>query len=132
MIIDKHNHFNYPKQTVTATTASTDSIDLKGAGAAYGQANFLVSRVATSFTAAGSATLNIQLQTSDNEMFTNPVVVYDSNPISKGKLIENTFVQKASLSGLEFKRYIRVNYVVTNGPMTAGSIETFVTPDIEV
>ena len=132
MIIDKHNHFNYPKQTVAATTASTDSIDLKGAGAAYGQANFLVSRVATSFLASGAATLNIQLQTSDNEAFTSPVVVYDSGPISKNKLTENTFVQKTSLSGLKFKRYIRVNYIVANGPMTAGAIETFVTPDIEV
>lgn len=132
MIIDKHNHFNYPKQTVTVTAPSIDIVDLKGAGAAYGQANFLATRVAASFTAAGAATLNIQLQTADNETFANSIVVYDSGPISKDKLIENTFIQKASLSGLQFKRYIRVNYVVTNGPMTAGSIETFITPDIEV
>lgn len=133
MIIDRMNHFNYPMQTVTATAPSTDVIDLRGAGASYGHANYLVTRVAEAFTAAGSATLNIQLQTSNKSDFSTGVVtVYDSGPIAKTDLLKDTFAQKVSLSALQLKQYVRVNYVVANGPMTTGKLESFITPDVEV
>lgn len=133
MIIDRENHFNYGKQTITATAASTDVIDQGAAGVEYGPGSlFLVSRVGTAFTADGLATLNIQLQTATDEAFTSPITVYDSGAIGKAALTANTIVQKVDINALPLKRYIRVNYVVATGPMTAGTIESFFTPDVKV
>lgn len=133
MIIDKQNHFNYGMQTITATAASTDIIDQGAAGVEYGPgSSFLVSRAGTAFTAAGAATLNIQLQTATDPAFTTPVTVYDSGAIAKTALTANTLVQQVDISALPLKRYIRVYYVVGTGPMTAGTIESFLTPDVKV
>lgn len=133
MIIDRQNHFNFGKQTITVSAVSTDVIDQGAAGVEYGPgALFLVSRVGTAFAASGAATLNIQLQTATDAAFTTPITVYDSGAIAVADLKANSVVQKVSLAGIPLKQYIRVNYVVGTGPMTAGNIESFLTTDIKV
>ena len=133
MIIDKQNHFNYGKQAVTASAASTDVLDLGKAGVTYGAGSlFLVSRVGAAFEAEGSATLTISLQTATDEAFTSPITVLSSGAIAKAALTANTIMQKADLNALPLQRYVRVYYTVATGPMTAGTIESFLTPDVKV
>jgi hypothetical protein len=134
MIIDAQNHFNKAAmQAVTVSAASTDLINQTKAGTAYGAGSLMfVARVGTAFTATGAGTLNIQIQTATDEAFSSPIVLYDSGAIAKTALTANTIVATVDISGMPFKQYIRVYYVVGTGPMTAGTIEAFFTPDARV
>lgn len=129
MIIDKELELS-SAQTVTVSAASTNVIDQGAAGNAYGNELFFVARVGTAFDAAGSATMNVVLQTATDEAFTSPIVLFDSGAIGKVSLTANTEIVKARLP-LGAKRYIRGYYTVGTGPMTAGTIDLFFAPDVK-
>ena len=133
MIIDRQNHFNFGGQAVTVSAPSTDTIDGGVAGLSYGPgSNFLATRVGTAFASAGASTLNVSIQTSDSAAFTTFDTVYDSGAIAKAALVANATVQVVDLCALRFKRYVRVFYTVGTGPFTAGTVESFITPDVRV
>lgn len=132
MILDKLLMFS-EAQAVTATAASTDTIDLgpiKGNRRDIGVGEPLEfwATVNASAAAAGAATLNVQLQTSsDNSAWTT---LYDSGSIALasltvGKRILSTKVPQGVL------KYLRVNYVVGTGPLTAGAFTSGINLDVD-
>ncbi|MGH8810367.1 MAG: Bbp16 family capsid cement protein [Advenella sp.] len=132
MILDKLLMFS-EAQAVTATAASTDVIDLspmKGTKRDIGVGEPLEfwATVNTTATADGAATLNVQLQTSaDNSAW---VTLYDSGTLAlasltAGKRILSTKVPAGVL------KYLRVNYVVATGPLTAGAFTAGINLDVD-
>ncbi|MEQ9887615.1 Bbp16 family capsid cement protein [Pectobacterium zantedeschiae] len=132
MILDKLLMFS-EAQAVTATAASTDVIDLGpidgtrrdiGVGTPL---EFFVN-VNTTATAAGAATVNIQLQTSaDNSTY---VTLFDSSALAlatltAGKRVASVKVPQGVL------RYLRVNYSVATGPLTAGAFTAGINLDVD-
>ncbi|VFS64153.1 Uncharacterised protein [Kluyvera cryocrescens] len=122
MILDKLLMFS-EKQAVTATAASTDVIDLGpidgtvrdiGVGEPL---EWFVTTDATA-TAAGAATVNVNLQTSaDNSTWVTLASSGDLalSALTAGKRIVSQKVPQGVL------RYLRLNYVVGTGPLTAGA-----------
>lgn len=132
MILDKLLMFS-EAQAVTATAASTDTIDLgpiKGTRRDIGVGDPLEfwANVNTSAAAAGAATVNIQLQTSSDNATWN--TLYDSGALAlasltAGKRVLSTTVPKGVL------KYLRVNYVVAIGPLTAGAFTAGINLDVD-
>lgn len=131
MITDELNRFSNA-QAVTATAVSTDVIDLgplDSAGApnantrrdiGQGEPLTFFAHVRAAFTAGGAGTLNIQLQTSDDN--STYVTLYDSGALALAALTAGArAVAIAVPRGV--RRYLRVNYVVGTGPMLTGTID---------
>lgn len=134
MITDRLNTFSNA-QVVTATAASTDVLDLgplthgntrRDIGA--GEPIYLVVAALTAAAAAGAATTNIQLQTSDNN--STWVTLFDSGALALADLLAGARpVQVAVPRGV--RRYLRVNYVIGTGPLTAGSFWAGLVKDVQ-
>ncbi|EHW5098778.1 hypothetical protein K2806_001601 [Escherichia coli] len=132
MITDKLLMFS-EAQAVTDTAASTDVIDLgpidgnrRDIGVGYPLEFWaLVNEAAT---ASGEATVNIQLQTSeDNSSWTT---IYDSGALAKTSLTAGERVVSAKVpAGVQ--RYLRVNYSVAAGPLTAGEFTAGISLDVD-
>ncbi|MGQ3663985.1 Bbp16 family capsid cement protein [Citrobacter braakii] len=132
MILDKLQMFS-EAQAVTASAASTDTFDLaplKGSRRDIGIGYPLEfwALVNTTATAAGGATLNVQLQTSpDNSTWTT---IYDSGALALSALTVGKRIVSAKVpAGVQ--RYLRVNYVVGTGPLTAGSFTSGINLDVD-
>ncbi|EAA5679595.1 hypothetical protein D6R12_09710 [Salmonella enterica subsp. enterica serovar Weltevreden] len=132
MILDKLLMFS-EKQAVTVSAASTDVIDLgpidgtrRDIGVGY-PLEFWAT-VDTTATAAGAATLNAQLQTSpDNSTWTT---IYDSGALALAALTAGTRLFSAKVpAGVQ--RYLRVNYTVGTGPLTAGAFTSGINLDVD-
>lgn len=132
MILDKLLMFS-EKQAVTASAASTDVIALgpidgprRDIGVGY-PLEFLAT-VDTTATAAGAATLNVQLQTSpDNSTWTT---IYDSGALALAALTAGKRLFSAKVpAGVQ--RYLRVNYSVGTGPLTAGAFTSGINLDVD-
>ena len=87
----------------------------------------------TTFTAAGAATLTVQLQeapdtaTSGTPGTWTPIAQTDAIPVANltagTKIAEFTIPPKGpEVVASAFPRFFRLNYVVATGPMTAGTI----------
>ncbi len=118
MIIDKFLQVSN-EQTVTSTAASTDTID-------FGQSNpdtgahchspSMVITVDEAAAAAGSATVTFSVQDSaDNSSFADVSV---TAAIGKAALVAG--YQIVIPMPAKHRRYVRVNYTVATGPLTAG------------
>ena len=132
MITDKLLMFS-EAQAVTAGGASTDVIDLapidgtrRDIGVGYPLEFW--ANVNTTATAAGAATLNVQLQTSpDNSTWTT---LYDSGTLALAALTAGKRLFSAKVpAGVQ--RYLRVNYVVGTGPLTAGAFTSGINLDVD-
>ncbi|WP_427022826.1 Bbp16 family capsid cement protein [Enterobacter kobei] len=132
MILDKLLMFS-EAQAVTAGGASTDVIDLapidgtrRDIGVGYPLEFW--ANVNTTATAAGAATLNVQLQTSpDNSTWTT---LYDSGTLALAALTAGKRLFSAKVpAGVQ--RYLRVNYVVGTGPLTAGAFTSGINLDVD-
>lgn len=119
-------------QAVTVTAASTNVIDTGAAGDVLSgvPAVYLVIRVGTAATAAGAATVNFQLQTDSDVAFGTAVTLFDSGAIGKAALTANTWIVRIALP-IGVKQYLRLNYVVATGPLTAGTFDAFLTTLID-
>ncbi|EIA3204251.1 hypothetical protein K7D44_002373 [Salmonella enterica] len=132
MILDKLLMFS-EAQAVTASAASTDVIDLgpidgtsRDIGVGYPLEFW--ANVNTTATAGGAATLNVQLQTSpDNSTWTT---LYDSGTLALAALTAGKRLFSAKVpAGVQ--RYLRVNYVVGTGPLTAGAFTSGINLDVD-
>ena len=132
MITDKLLMFS-EAQAVTNTAASTDVIDLgpidgnrRDIGVGYPLEFWaLVNEAAT---ASGEATVNIQLQTSENNSSWS--TIYDSGELAKATLKAGKRVVSAKVpAGVQ--RYLRVNYSVATGPLTAGKFTAGISLDVD-
>lgn len=132
MFIDKLLMFS-ESQAVTATAASTDVIDLgpiKGTKRDIGVGEPLEfwTNVNTTAAAAGAATVNVQLQTSpDNATWTT---IYDSGAMALASLVAGKRVLSTKVPQGVLK-YLRVNYVVGTGPLTAGAFTSGINLDVD-
>lgn len=128
MMYDKLNTFG-TDQAVTTTAASTDIIDLGAArDMGNGEPLELVILVTASVTAAGAATVTFTLETDDNAGFSSPVVLASSGAIGKAALTLGTEVLRVKVP-LDAERYLRTNYTVATGPLTAGTFTAFLAHD---
>lgn len=127
MILDKQLEFSNA-QAITVTAASTNVIGLgpkqarghsvgtPGAGTAIDFS------VATTFTAAGAATLTIQMRTSDSADMSSATVIASSGPLAVADLVAGKDVPFYLTIPATAKAYVDLNYVVATGPFTAGAI----------
>jgi len=128
MIIDKLLQVS-DGQTVTATETSTDVID-------FGQANpntgmddrsKMVITVDESVAAAGAATVAFSVQDSaDNVGF---ITIAITGTFGKANLAAGQ--QVVIPMPTKLRRYCRVRYIVTNGPLTAGKFSAQVVTGIQ-
>jgi hypothetical protein len=136
-------------QAITVTAASTSLYDVTGAGAGNvpnmifgttGLAGVDIGlgdsaarptayfTVGTTFTAAGAATLQIQLQAAVDNGAGSPgayVTISETSAIAVALLVAGANLQMPIpplTIGQDLPRFYRFNYVVATGPMTAGTL----------
>ncbi|MWF13616.1 Bbp16 family capsid cement protein [Escherichia coli] len=132
MILDKLLMFS-EKQAVTATAPSTDVIDLGPIDGTVrdigvGEPLEWIVNVDTTATAAGASTVNVNLQTSpDNSTWTTIASSGDLAlaALTAGKRIVSQKVPQG------VQRYLRLNYTVGTGPLTAGSFTSGILLDVD-
>jgi hypothetical protein len=129
MILDKQLSLS-AAQAVTASAASTNVIDQGAPGDAH-CALFAMVQVREAATASGSATVNFVIQTSVDEAFTSPIVLFDSGAIGKAALTLNSEPVKVRLP-IGVKQFIRGYYTVATGPLTAGKFDMFLVSDVKI
>ncbi|WP_422034739.1 Bbp16 family capsid cement protein [Reyranella sp.] len=128
MMYDKLNTFG-TDQAVTTTAASTDIVDLGAArDMGNGEALELVILVTETVTAAGAATVTFTLETDDNAGFASAFVLASSGAIAKAALTAGTEVLRVKVP-LDAERFLRTNYTVATGPLTAGKFTAFLAHD---
>lgn len=137
MIIDGLLQFDPALSAITVTRVSTNTIDLLNArdiGGPMSPAMWLAIGVNAAFTAAGAGTLTVQMQDSvDNAAWTTEgesraFSIADLTPV--GRLMVVSWPFRTGVTALP--RYLRLNYVVATGPMTAGSINAQLVLDPQV
>ena len=128
MMYDKLNTFG-TDQAVTASAASTDIIDLGAArDMGNGESLELVILVTETVTAAGAATVTFTLETDDNAGFSSTFVLASSGAVAKAALTAGTEVLRVKVP-LDAERFLRTNYTVATGPLTAGKFTAFLAHD---
>lgn len=126
MILDKNLLFS-TSQAITASAASTDVIDLgvlEDLGIGDDPSLEIILLITETFTAAGAATLVASFQGSvDNSSWTDMAM---TAAIGKASLTAGAEIARWSLpslvAGQSMPRYLRMNYTVATGPMTAGKV----------
>lgn len=98
---------------------------------ARGSMKEIVAQVTTQFTAAGAATLQVQVIIADDAALTaNVLALQESLAIGKAALVPGyKFRIGSSLPAGAAQRFLGVNYIVATGPMTAGNIAAFLVMD---
>lgn len=131
MIMDAQNLFS-ALQAVTVTAVSTNVIDLgvdRDVGGGLGGRDLEIdTRVVTAFTAAGAATLVMALQTATDAAFTAPIILAQTDAIPVASLVAGYEPARFRVMS-PTKRYLRLNYTVATGPMTAGTINAAIVAD---
>ena len=122
-------------QAVTSSAVSTDKVDLSVArDIGEGENLYMNFSVDTAFTAAGAATMEMQVVVADDAaLTTNVTVVGTTGAIGKASLTAGAnFVARINpLLASTGRRYFGANYVVSTGPMTAGAITANVVHGIQ-
>lgn len=117
-------------QVVTVSAASTNVINGVAAGNAIGHELYIVCQVREAATAAGAGTVNFKIETSIDEAFTAPIVLFDSGAIGKAVLTLNAEPVKIKMP-LGAKQFIRGYYTIGTGPLLTGKFDLFLTPDVD-
>lgn len=135
MLVDQQNVFS-DQQAITATAVSTNAFDLgvvRNIGS--GEELYLVFLVTQAFTSGGGTeTVTASLQTDTTSAFGSPVTIRTFDTLAAATPINTTriyLLEPFTPAGL-FKRWIRLNYTVANGPLTAGKITAFLAHDPSV
>jgi hypothetical protein len=133
MLIDQQNQSSAAQAlTSTGSTASTNVIDLgvaRDIGGAVTDSLMLLCEVVTPFTSGGSATLQVQFQTSPDNSTWSTLAQSDAIPVASlgqgYKFLPNELPGGTS-------RYVRLNYVIGTAAMTAGAITAGLVPSLDV
>lgn len=130
MIFDQTNLLS-DAQAITDTAVSTNVIDLgplqivRDIG--KGKPIPLLIQVVEGFAAADAATLTVALQVDNDEAFGSPKTVWQSTALPLADLVPGKVVVPEYVTRGTDERYMRLNYTVGTGPMTAGKITAGVT-----
>lgn len=134
MLLDQQNMFSLPAgdaPTVVGSTPSTNVIDLGVARDIGGYVTddlMLLCEVVTPFTSGGSATLQVQFQTSaDNATWST---LAQSDAIAVASLVQGYKFLPGPLPG-GTSRYLRLNYVIGTAAMTAGALKAGLVPELD-
>lgn len=112
-------------QAITATAASTDTLDLQRASTSVNRLPVLVRCKNLTPT---TATITVQLQqSSDNSTWET---VDTSRAFTGAELNAGTVAEV--ILPVKPKRYVRLNYVVASGPFTAGTVFSHVSDHRDV
>jgi hypothetical protein len=131
MIIDFMNRFSTLQVATDATGASTNILDFTKAGDAVKNELYLVVRVGTALASSGlGATMKIALQTSITEAFSVPIELA-SISIAEAGLTANKIVWKIRVPA-GVKQYLRLYYTESGEAFTAGTIDAFLTYDVNI
>ena len=133
MFIDSQAQYSVAQDIGQAagTYVSTNIFDHGAADAdfGHGKRTFIDFNLDEAITSAGAATLNVQLQTANDEAFASPVVIWQTGVLAYGA------VAAALADPLPFplggKRYSRLAYVIAVATTTAGQITASVVLDIQ-
>lgn len=131
MIYDQQTLFS-DEQAVTATAASTNSIDLGATGTPYGgvalvrdvgKSGSVPISVTVTATFATLTSLTISVETDDNSSFSSAATVFTTTAIPVATLVAGYSVPML----IEFpegtkERYVRLKYTVTGSNATTGKI----------
>lgn len=126
MILDIQSLFS-DAQAVTVTAASTNILDT-GVNAEKGRGTPipLLVQVVTTFTAGGAATMTVALQCDGDVAFGSAQTLWTSAAIAVATLVAGYrfLIDKVPEHVAEKadSRYLRFNYTIATGPMTAGAI----------
>ena len=131
MIFDAQSQFS-DAQAVTATAASTNSIDLKATGTPYG-GNALVRdigkgcelpvAVTVTETFATLTSLTISVETDDNSSFSSATTVFTTPAILAATLVAGYSVPMlVEVPEGTKEQYVRLKYTVAGSNATAGKI----------
>lgn len=138
MIFDKTTLLS-DGQAITSTAPSTNVIDLGATGTAMfasapqvrdigkGKQIPLLVQVVEDFAAAGAATLTVSLQVDSVENFASPKTVWTTPALALADLVAGKVIVPEYIPRGTDERYMRLNYTVATGPMTAGKITAGVT-----
>lgn len=151
MYVDTQTSFS-DSQALTATAISSNVLDTqsvtKGGTSNAGEISpntkldlgsgsgdlYLVVRTNVALTGGTSPTLAITLETADDAgLSTNDQVLFSS-----GALAQAAFTAAGStlvairLPIALYRRYVGLRYTITGGPLTAGSVDAFLTPTLDV
>lgn len=119
-------------QAVTVTAASTSVIDTLAAGDAIGAHSWLHVLCNTTFAGQGATTIAVALETSVDEAFTTPVVLFTTAAVAEGNAnLTAGGVAVAIQIPLGVLRYLRVKYTIASGPMTAGKMDARIVSDVD-
>lgn len=131
MILDALNIFDDAAEHLT-TEASDSYIDLEAAGdLGTGENLYLVARVVTAMTDAGSdSTMTLTIETDDNSAFSSASSVQTIGTFAAASAVGTELVARIA-PGAVVERYMRVKYTVANGDLTTGNFDVFLTKDID-
>ncbi len=133
MLIDQQNQFSSAQAvTSTGSTASTNVVDLgvaRDIGGAVTDQLMLLCEVVTAFASGGSATLQVQFQTSADNSAWSTLAQSDAIPVAS--LAQGYKFLPGEVPG-GTQRYVRLNYVVGTAAMTAGALTAALVPSLDV
>lgn len=116
-------------QAVTATAVSTNSYDLGVAREMSDDGElFIVTTVGTTVTAAGAATVQLQLVQSVNSDLSSATIVAQTDAIPKASLVAGFTITNPIPRGIT-ARYVGLQYTVATGPLTAGTFTANIVVD---
>lgn len=132
MLLDNQNQFSAAQAvTSTGSTPSSNVIDLgvaRDIGGAVTDQLMLLCEVVTPFTSGGSATLQVQFQTSPDNSTWSTLAQSDAIPVAS--LVQGYKFLPGELPG-GTSRYLRLNYVVGTAAMTAGALTAALVPSLD-
>lgn len=117
----------FGEYALSGGTGYSDVLDLGNAGDAY-DALWLV--ILGTIAGAGGTKIVASLETSDTEAFTTATTLFQTPEILLAALTAATEQARVRLP-LGCKQYLRMKYTAT-GTFTAGKVETYLTPDIDI
>lgn len=133
MILDKENLFSLD-QAVTESAAGSHIIDLTPVKGDFrdigiGEPLTLFAQVTEQAKAAGAAKVQIVLETSSDKEFTKPIALFKSIEIPIADLNAGKRIVGTVPHGVI--KYLRLSYVVTDGPLTAGKFTAGITLSVD-
>ncbi len=121
MIFDSTNKFS-DSQAVTASAASENVIDLGVSGRDIGVGHPACLHIEVDEDFATLTSLNVSLQTDDDEAFGSAVTVVSTGEIALADLVNGYVFAPIHLPKNIDGQYVRLYYTVTGTDATAGSI----------
>lgn len=132
MILDRLNEFSVSQEPVANGEQFSEIIDLFAAGDAESKRMRLMILILEAFVGTAT-TLEFELQTSIDEAFSSPIVLWNSTAIAKATLVAGYWVTGAGglIMPSGCKQYLRMSYTNDNTFETTGILDAFLTNDAD-